>query len=178
MRRILIIALLLPLFSFAQKCDFIENKTDDFTGKKILNTTLYLSGGTLAGGGEMFIISKTDTLFNIAYTNISLYLPSYPLDTDFNKTVMYLKFEDGETMRLKSLQEYYTETKKELPENKMLIAFGGFPTKAQLEKIGQKPLLKIRCAFNDNMETSFDVDIKKNKRSKISENANCILTGG
>lgn len=173
MKNLFFLFILLPFFSYSQKCTFIENKTDEFTGKRKITTNTFLSGTN-----ELFAIGIQDSTLSLTYANLTgLQLNTDMFkNVDFNNAVMYLKFEDGSIERIKSFKEYYIENKIDITVNNTMLLCGGFPSKKQIEKFSIVPLTIIRIAYNDNMQSAYDIQVKKNKSKEIMENASCILS--
>jgi hypothetical protein len=179
MKRILLAFLLTPMLLKAQQCDFIQNNNDPFTGKATKITSTYLSGSALLGAGETVLISKVDNIYNFTYMFMGIMDGSSNIDyingVDYNKVVLFIKFEDDEVLKLKSIEEYAKENNIALTPNRTIITGASYLNKEQLEKIASKQISLIRLAIDGDINKPYDVEVKKNKRAKIMQSAKCIL---
>lgn len=149
---------------FAQECNYLQNKIDDFTNKKVISTGLKLSAFSKMwinyNGGEY-------TLW-IYYTNQG----TLNLNVRMNDTISF-KFGDGAIISLYPKEERlqqkaqigYVITQYIDPTYKL--------TKEQLDKFAHSRVNKIRILFEGKQ---VNIDLNEGKSKNFWQAANCLIT--
>ncbi len=170
---LVIAAMLYAFSSFSQKCDYLINKKDEFTGKFSKTTQVYLQGSVLTGGSS-FLFSQSDTTYSVAFL-----MMASMFTTDQTKikegSTSFFKFTDGEILKVKNSVGGNNSTYNTFTGGNTIMYLGFVFDRELLKKLSQKPIEKIRIGFNEDGSAGYDMDLNKSKQQKMQTAVNCIL---